>query len=61
MEKKTYEVKSIEEAYELVKEELGLDKDQVNIEVVEKRVYLKLKWLLKLAKNKTQLKLVKNI
>ena len=52
MEKKTYEVKSIEEAYELVKEELGLDKDQVNIEVVEKRVYLKLKWLLKLAKNR---------
>ncbi len=57
MEKKTYEVKSIEEAYELVKEELGLDKDQVNIEVVEKKGLFKTKMVVEVSEKQDPVKI----
>lgn len=57
MEKKTYEVKSIEEAYELVKEELGLDKDQVNIEIVEKKGLFKTKMVVEVSEKQDPVKI----
>ncbi|MGI6210920.1 MAG: R3H domain-containing nucleic acid-binding protein [Bacilli bacterium] len=57
MEKKTYEVKSIEEAYELVKEELDLDKDQVNIEVVEKKGLFKTKMVVEVSEKQDPVKI----
>ena len=57
MEKKTYEVKRIEEAYELVKEELGLDKDQVNIEVVEKKGLFKTKMVVEVSEKQDPVKI----
>lgn len=57
MEKKTHEVKSIEEAYELVKEELGLDKDQVNIEIVEKKGLFKTKMVVEVSEKQDPVKI----
>lgn len=57
MEKKTYEVKSIEEAYELVKEELGLEPDQVNIEVIEKKGLFKTKMVVEVSEKQDPVKI----
>ncbi len=57
MEKKTYEVKSIEEAYELVKEELGLEPDQVNIEVIEKKGLFKTKMIVEVSEKQDPVKI----
>ena len=56
MEKKTYEVKTLDEVYELIKEDMGLEPDQVDIEVLEKKGLFKTKLLVEVSVKKDPVK-----